>query len=187
MKAISEDLRERAVAAVVSEGWSRARAGQVYGLSAVSVGRYVRAYQAGESLTPRQGGGRPRKLRLPEHVEALREHLQAAPDLELSARCEHLARTKGIQVSVPTLWRAVRALGWTRKKRPSPPASRTRWSALPGAGRRPWRWSQRAWSSWTRAEPTVPCARATATRPREHAATEKSRATAGATLRSWQR
>ena len=126
MKAISEDLRERAVAAVVSEGWSRVRAGQVYGISAVSVGRYVSAYQAGENLAPRQGGGRPRKLRLPEHIEALREHLEAEPDLELSERCEQLRKHEGLYLSVPTLWRAVRALGWTRKKRRSPPASKTR-------------------------------------------------------------
>ena len=126
MKAISEDLRERAVAAVVSEGWSRLRAGRVYGISAVSVGRYVSAYQAGESLTPRQGGGRPRKLRLSEHAQALREHLEAEPDLDLAARCEHLARTEGVQLSVSTLWRALRTLDFTRKKRPSPPASKTR-------------------------------------------------------------
>ena len=118
MKAISEDLRERAVAAVVSEGWSRARAAEVYGISAVSVGRYVGAYQAGETLTPRQGGGRPRKLRLAEHQAALREHLEAEPDLELAERCEHLRAHEGLHLSVPTLWRALRALGWTRKKRP---------------------------------------------------------------------
>lgn len=126
MKAISEDLRERAVAAVVSEGWSRTRAGQVYGISAVSVGRYVSAYQAGESLTPRQGGGRPRRLCLAEHAETLREHLEAERDLELAERCEHLAHTEGLCLSVSTLWRELRALGWTRKKRRSPPASRTR-------------------------------------------------------------
>ena len=126
MEAISEDLRERAVAAVVSEGWSRARAAEGYGISAVSMGRYVSAFQAGKSLAPRQGGGRPRKLRLPEHVAAWREHLEAQPDVELAGRCEHLARTEGVVVSVPTLWRALHALGWTRKKRPSPPVSRTR-------------------------------------------------------------
>ena len=126
MKAISEDLRERVVAAVVSEGWSRVRAGEVYGISAVSVGRYVSAYLAGESLVPRQGGGRRCRLRLPEHVEALRESLEAEPDLELAERCEHLARAEGVVLSVPTLWRALRALGWTRKKRRLPPVSRTR-------------------------------------------------------------
>ena len=135
VKAISEDLRERAVAAVVSEGWSREQAGQVYGLSAVSVGRYVAAYQAGESLTPRQGGARPRKLRLAEHLAALREHVESEPDADLATRCEYLARTEGIHVSVPTLWRALRRLSIMRKKRPSPPANKTRSSERSGAGR----------------------------------------------------
>ena len=61
--------------------------------------------------------GRPRKLRLPEHVEALREHLEAEPDLELAERCAHLAKSEGLALSVTTLWRAMRALDFTRKKR----------------------------------------------------------------------
>ena len=95
MRAYRMDLRERAVAAVVAEGWSQTRAAQVYGLSEASVSRFVRAYQVGERLEARQGGGRPKKLRLPEHVQALREHLEAEPDLELVERCEPLARTGG--------------------------------------------------------------------------------------------
>jgi transposase len=125
MKASSEDLRERIVGAVVAEGWSRAQAARVYGVSVVSVGRLVRAWQAGESLAPRQGGGRPRKLRLAEHAQALRESVASDPDLELAERAEFLAQSEGIHLSVPTLWRAMRALNLTRKKRLSPPASRT--------------------------------------------------------------
>ena len=137
MRTYSLDLRERVVGAVVAEGWSQAQAARIYRVSEPSVSRFVTAYQAGNELAARQGGGGPKKLRLPEHLAALREHLEAEPDLELAARCEHLARTEGVQVSVPTLWRAMYALGWTRKKRPSPPVSRTRWSAPPGAGRQP--------------------------------------------------
>ena len=118
MRAYSVDLRERVVGAVVAEGWNQARAARVYGVSEPSVSRFVAAYQAGGNLRARQGGGGPGKLRLGEHLEALREHLEAAPDLALAQRCEHLARTEGVHVSVPTLWRALRALGFTRKKRP---------------------------------------------------------------------
>ena len=117
MKAYSVDLRERAVAAVMAEGWTQTRAAEVYGLSEASVSRFVAAYQAGEGLAARRGGGRPKKLRLPEHVAALREHLEAQPDLELVERCEHLAQAEGLCLSVSTLWRELRALGWTRKKR----------------------------------------------------------------------
>ena len=131
------DLRERVVAAVLAEGWSQARAARVYGVSEPSVSRFVAAYEAGASLAPRQGGGGPRKLRLAEHVAALREHLESEPDLDLAARCEHLARTEGVRVSVATLWRAMRRLDFTRKKRPSPPANKTRSNVRSGVGRPP--------------------------------------------------
>ena len=126
MKACSVEVRELVVGAVLARGWTWVQAAETYGVSLASVGRFVGAFRAGQaSLAARQnGGGRPKKLRLPEHVAALREHLQSAPDLALAERCEQLANLEGIHVSVPTLWRAVRALGWTRKKRPSPPPSR---------------------------------------------------------------
>ena len=117
MKTCVEAVRELVVAAVVAQGWTWARAAEAYGVSLASVGRFVQAYRAGQGLAPGQSSGRPRKLRLPEHQAALREHLQAEPDLSLAERGEHLARTEGVHVSVPTLWREVRALGWTRKKR----------------------------------------------------------------------
>jgi len=126
MKGYSVDLRERAVAAVVVEGLSQVQAAKRLGLSRASVGVYVRAWQAGESLAPQQGGGRPRKLRLAEHAAALRESLESDPDLELAERAEFLAQSEGVVLSVPTLWRALRALNFTRKKRLSPPASKTR-------------------------------------------------------------
>ena len=128
MKACSVEVRELVVGAVVARGWTWMQAAETYGVSLASVGRFVGAFRAGQASLAAgpNGGGRPKKLRLPEHVAALREHLEAEPDLELVERCERLANLEGIHVSVPTLWRAVRALGWTRKKRPSPPVSRTR-------------------------------------------------------------
>ena len=126
MRGYSADLRERAVAAVVVEGLSQVVAARRLGMDRSSVGRFVRAWQAGEeSLEPRPSGGRPKKLRLPEHQEALRESLASEPDLELAERAQFLAQSEGVHLSVPTLWRALRALGFTRKKRLSAPASRT--------------------------------------------------------------
>ena len=118
MRGYSVDLRERAVVAVVVEGMSQVGAAKRLGLSRASVGCYVRAWQAGEeSLEARTGTGRPRKLRLPAHAEALRESLQSEPDMELAERCEFLQTAEGVCLSVTTLWRAMRALDFTRKKR----------------------------------------------------------------------
>ena len=118
MKACAEEVRELVVGAVVARGWTWAWTAETYGVSLASVARFVGAYRAGASLAARPGsGGRSRALRLPEHRAALREHLASEPDLALAERAEHLARTEGVQVSVPTLWRELRALGFTRKKR----------------------------------------------------------------------
>ena len=104
--------------AVVVEGLSQLEAAGRLGISRASVGCYVRAWQAGEeSLEPGKSTGRPRLLRLAEHAEALRESLAAEPDLELAGRREFLREAEGISLSVTTLWRATRALGFTRKKR----------------------------------------------------------------------
>ena len=127
MRGYSVDLRERAVEAVVVEGLSQGAAAKRLGLSRASVGCYVRAWQAGaDSLAAGKSTGRPRKLRLPEHLAALRESFAHEPDLDLAARTEGLAQSEGIFLGASTLWRAMRRLGITRKKRRSPPASRTR-------------------------------------------------------------
>lgn len=123
---MSLDLRERVVRAVTEKGWSQACAAEVFGVSEASVSRYLARHRAGESLAALPAsGGRQKCLRLPEHIEALREHVEAEPDLDLAARCEHLQENEGIYLSVPTLWRELHALGFTRKKRRSPPVSRT--------------------------------------------------------------
>lgn len=104
------------MAAVVVEGMSQVTAGRRFGLDRSSVGRFVRAWQAGASLEPRASSGRPRRLRLPEHVAALRESLASDPDLELVERGQRLLESEGLSLSASTLWRELRALGWTRKK-----------------------------------------------------------------------
>ena len=117
MKALDQDLRVRVVAAVVEKGWKQARAAEVFGVSEASVSRWLGRYRSGQSLRAGVSSGRPKKLRLPEHVAALREHLEEDPDMELAERCEHLAASEGVCLSVTTLWRAMRAQSFTRKKR----------------------------------------------------------------------
>lgn len=118
MKAYGVDLRERIVAAVEEKGWTQAKAAEVFEVSEASVSRYRARGRAGESLAALPASGGPEKiLRLAEHQEALRESLQSEPDLELEERRAFLQAAEGVQVSVSTLWRAMRALGFTRKKR----------------------------------------------------------------------
>ena len=60
MRAYSEDLRKKIVAAV-ERGMSKARAARLFDVSLSSVKRYSRAAREGGSLEPRKSPGRPRK------------------------------------------------------------------------------------------------------------------------------
>jgi transposase len=123
MRAYSLDLRERVVAAVAA-GTPRAVVARAFGVGLATVERYVRRRRAG-ALAPRSSPGRPARLGA-DAEPALRAQLAAAPDATLAGHAERWARERGARVSAATMRRAIARLGWTRKKRRSTPASRTR-------------------------------------------------------------
>lgn len=115
MRAYSTDLRERIVRAVAS-GRTQREAARVFGVSSITVYRYVRQQERAGSLAPKPIPGGARRIG-PEHEAALRAHLEAAPEATLAEDCAWWEQTQGTPVSVATMWRAIRRLGWTRKKR----------------------------------------------------------------------
>jgi transposase len=80
--------------------------------------------------------GYPRRIG-PELEAALRARLEAAPDATVLEHCAWWAEHYGQQLSEATMWRAMRRLGWTHKKRHWQPASATRRHAPPGVRPRP--------------------------------------------------
>jgi transposase len=133
MRAYSTDLRERIVR-VVADGQPMREAARRFGVSVSAVKRYVVRQQETGSLqrTPIPGG--PRKIGR-EQEALLRARLQAAPDATVLEHCAWWAEQQGQHVSEATMWRAMRRLGWTHKKRAWQPVSATRSSAPPGAQR----------------------------------------------------
>ncbi|MFI4928306.1 MAG: helix-turn-helix domain-containing protein [Burkholderiales bacterium] len=117
------DLRERIVRAVEA-GTPRAVAARTFGVGLATVERYVRRQRTG-ALAPRSSPGRPARIG-PAEQPALRAQLAAAPDATLAEHCARWAAGRGARVSVATMRRAIARLGWTRKKSPCAPASRTR-------------------------------------------------------------
>jgi transposase len=114
MKAYSTDLRERIVQAV-RHGQSQPAAAQTFGVGTATVKRYVAQYRRTGSLVPKRSPGRPPRIR-PGHYPALRAQLAAAPAATLAEHCTTWEQTQGVRVSVPTMYRAIRAVDWTRKK-----------------------------------------------------------------------
>lgn len=133
MRAYSLDLRERVVRAVRERGQSPAEAARAFEVSVWTVKRYLARAEAG-ALAPSPIPGRPRAIG-PDGEGALREQWRAEPDARLADHRDVRAAARGARVSRRTMGRALARLGWSRKKRPSPPPSATRPPAAPGARR----------------------------------------------------
>jgi transposase len=132
-KPYSVDLRERAVAAVEA-GLRQAEVGRLFRVSLATLKRWLVRRRAGQSLAPKGGRPGPRPaFGEPEAVAALGAQLHAAPDDRLIDHCRRWQERTGQGVSVATLHRARRALGWTHKKKSSRPLSATKPNGPPGA------------------------------------------------------
>ena len=117
MRAYSEDLRLRIVAAV-DGGMSRSGAARVFGVGRATVKRYLALRRQTGGLAPRPRHGPPPVVSA-ALAAALPPRLEAAPDATLAEHCAWYEETAGVRVADTTMSRVIRRhLGWTRKKRP---------------------------------------------------------------------
>ncbi len=114
MKAYSVDLREKIVAAV-RRGMSRAQAARTFGVGATSVKRYVKLAEEGKPLAPGKAPGKQSKLG-EAGMRLLEEDLRARPTVSYRQRAEYLFKLLGVKVREPTICRAIKRRGCTRKK-----------------------------------------------------------------------
>ena len=114
MKAYSVDLREKIVVAV-GRGMTKAQAAHTFGVGATSVKRYVKLQEEGKPLTPGKAPGRKGKLD-GSGMKLLEEDLHARPAVTYENRADLLCELLGIRVSKSTICRAIKRLGYTRKK-----------------------------------------------------------------------
>jgi len=121
------DLRERVLQAV-DQGRSRAEIVQMFGVSLATLKRYVKQRRDEGHVRPKAIHGRtPTKLaKLQLELET---QLRAHDDATLEQHCELWEQAHGEGVSRWTMSRAIKQLGWTRKKRQWVPPSLTRRSA----------------------------------------------------------
>ena len=124
MKAYSQDLCERVVRAVAS-GQSKTHVARTFSVSLASVKKYVQLHENGQSLRPRTSPGRPSLVRV-DQLPDLRRQLETTPDATLAEHVATWEQSHGVRLSVWAMFRAIRRLRWTYKKRVWRPASRTR-------------------------------------------------------------
>jgi transposase len=114
MDAYSLDLRMKIVEAK-ERGMPTAEVAQTFGVGASTVKRYAAAAREGKPLAPKKRPGS--KPKLDDGARKLLEaDLEERPAATLSQRREFLRRICGTDVSDSTVSRALKRLGWTRKK-----------------------------------------------------------------------
>jgi transposase len=130
MRAYSTDLKERLVRAV-AEGQPMREAARRFHVAVTTVKRAVVQQRETGSLERKPIPGCPRRIGA-EQEAVLLERLEAASDATVLEHCAWWAEHQGQSLSEATMWRAIRRLGWTHKKRHWQPANATRRRAAPG-------------------------------------------------------
>jgi transposase len=115
MKAYSVDLREKVLRAV-DQGYPRQEIVKLLGVSRATIKRYLKQRRETGTVAPKAIPGRtPKKLGLLQ--AELVTQLQAHDDLSLEEQCRLWEQSHGVRVSTSTMSRAIKRVGWTRKKR----------------------------------------------------------------------
>jgi transposase len=121
--ALSDDLRERVVRAVVDEGMSRNAAAKRFGVGIASAVRWVARFEATGEISPSPMGGDRRSHRIEAHGEYLLGLNRRQPDLTLLEIQARLIANCDQRFSPSVIWRFFDRHGITYKKRPRTPRS----------------------------------------------------------------
>lgn len=126
MNAYSLDLRLKVLDAV-DRGIPRKEVVRTFGVSMPTIERYLRRRRQTGELVPRPSPGRtPSICSTVEERRALWAQLEKNDEATLERHCELWEKHRGVRVSISTMSRAVRKLGWTFKKRRWVPPSETK-------------------------------------------------------------
>jgi transposase len=126
MRAYSMDLRERVLAAV-DRGTPRKEIVRTLGVSEPTIRRYLRLRRETGSVAPKPPPKRPFSIgQSVQQRRTLWNQLEEYDDATLDQHCQLWERKQGVKVSISTMSRAIRRLGWTLKKRVWVPPNETK-------------------------------------------------------------
>jgi transposase len=112
----SLDLRQRVLDAV-DRGMARRTVVETFQVSYGSLKRWLKRWEETGTVAPLAPPGRTAAITADQYP-ALVAQLIAAPDATLAAHLQRWQTEQGVSISRWTMSRAIRATGWTRKKRP---------------------------------------------------------------------
>ncbi len=101
----------------VERGVPRREIARLLAISVSTISRYVKLRASGKQIVPNPSPGRRAKiLDDPAHRRALWRQLERNDTATLEEHKEMFEKERGVSVSVATMSRAVRNLGWILKK-----------------------------------------------------------------------
>ena len=124
MKAYSLDLRAKVLRAV-DQGYPRTEIVKLLGVSLATIKRYLKQRQETGEVAPKPIPGRPPK-KLAQLQADLVTQLAAHDDIRLEDHCRLWEQAHGVRVSTATMSRAIKRVGWTRKKKRWQPVNAVR-------------------------------------------------------------
>ena|SRR5579864_5461574 len=129
MRAYSDDLRQRVI-----KQWQAGKKlsdlVELFAVSAGSVKRWIKQYRENGDVQAKQRTVWTYRLS-PEQYALLRQQVEQHRDATLAEHVVIWADEQHQSISVSTMWRGLRAIGWSLKKRQWEPVSVTRRPALP--------------------------------------------------------
>src|SRR5205085_10994602 len=118
---------------------------KLFGISRATIKRYLKQRRETGNVNVRPIPGRPSKKFAPLQA-GLVTQLQAHPDVTLEIHCQLWEQEHGLPASTTTMGRAIRRMGWTRKKkRLEPPNSKKRHEQIGATNSSTWRPERTSW------------------------------------------
>jgi len=114
MKAYSQDLRQRVLAAV-DAGTPRSEVVRQFQVSLATLKRLLKQRRQEGHVQPKMIAGPSFRIGTEQH-QMLQAQLRADADATLEEHCRHWQEQQGRRVSTSTMSRTIRRLGWTHKK-----------------------------------------------------------------------
>ena len=149
MSPYSMDLRERVAAAVDRQEGSQREISRRFRVSLSFIVRLLQRRRKADTLTPKPHGGGPTPVLSPRDQQRLRQLIDEQNDATLN----QLRQRGGFRCSLTTIWRTLRHLGLTYKKKTFTPTNepglmcRASGDDFDGTYGRS---SQKGWFLWTR-------------------------------------
>lgn len=125
MRAFSLDLRQRVLDAALRGDRTEQAVADAFGVSLGFIQKIKRRWRSDGTAAPVEQRRGPTPALSDGDLAALAEHVREAPDATYDERRARLANERGVEVSRPTVNRALARLGLTLKKRRSGPPSET--------------------------------------------------------------